>query len=139
MQLLVLPEAMQFIHSGYACRVVRRQYNADENDNTAPSWLCGYVQLPANHAWFNATYDEIAHAIAPHFEGMLQPDLSWMHLGEVGFDTNHFGLEFLTIDDVANMTRQLAAVLQTLENVPMGADEDEVDDEDESDYDPADE
>ncbi len=128
---------MQFVHNGYACHVVFMHYHDGDG-----SWFCGYVQLPANHAWFNATYDEIGRAITPYFEGMIQPDLSWMQHGEVGFDTHHSGQESLTICDVANMTRQLATVLREHENVPMVADEYEAENDVsdyESDYDPADE
>lgn len=96
-----------FVYKNYNCKIIR--VNPDFSGH-----LCGYVQIPQEHEFYQKHYDEIDCNIPAHggltFSGSFKNNDWW-----IGFDCAHYGdllpcyhegLYFVSYDFARYMTMQ---------------------------------
>lgn len=80
------PDEYQFEHMGIKCIVKRTAAFESNYINCFGGHLCGYIQIPENHPWYNANPFEIECNIHGGITyGQMEEDGYW-----IGFDCAHY-------------------------------------------------
>lgn len=102
-------------HHIWIKKVVMSEY---PNENIQKEWYCGYVDvdhLDAAYEWLNAlggiTFSgKISDVIAVPFPNKVNKDTD-----AIGFDTNHYGMEHISLNTVIESAKGLINQIEEME------------------------